>query len=54
MTGAVFAVLAIAWLNSALRAWTRDVALWLIAIAVCVASLFIFFAVTSFQRARKL
>ena len=54
MTGAVFTVLAIAWLNSALRAWTRDVALWLIAIAVCVASLFIFFAVTSFQRARKL
>lgn len=54
MTGAAFAVLAVAWLNSALRAWTRDVALWLIAIGVCVSALFVFFAVTSFQRARKL
>jgi hypothetical protein len=54
MTGAVFAVLALAWLNSAVRAWTRDVALWLIALAACVAALFLFFAVTSFRRARKL
>jgi hypothetical protein len=54
MTGAVFAVLAVAWLNASLRAWTRDVAPWLIAIAVCVAALFAFFAVTSFRRARKL
>jgi hypothetical protein len=53
MTGAVFAVLALAWLNSAVRAWTRDVAPWLISIAVCVAALFVFFAVTSFRRARK-
>jgi hypothetical protein len=53
MTGAVFAVLAVAWLNSAMRAWTRDVAHWLIAIAVCVAALFVFFAVTSFRKARK-
>jgi hypothetical protein len=54
MTGAVFAVLALAWLNSAARAWTRDVAPWLIAIAAAVAALFVFFAVTSFRRARKL
>jgi glycerol uptake facilitator-like aquaporin len=54
MTGAVFAVLALAWLNSAVRAWTRDVAPWLIGIAVGVAALFLFFAVTSFRRARKL
>jgi hypothetical protein len=54
VTGAVFAVLALAWLNSVLRAWTRDVAPWLIAMAVCVAALFVFFAVTSFRRARKL
>ncbi len=51
---AVFAVLALGWLNAALRAWTRDVALWLIGIAVAVALLFLFFAVTSFRRARKL
>jgi dolichyl-phosphate-mannose--protein O-mannosyl transferase len=54
LTGAVFAVLALAWLNAALRAWTRDVAYWLIAMAVSVAALFLFFAVTSFLRARKL
>lgn len=52
--GAVFVVLALAWLNAALRAWTRDVALWLIAMAMCVAALFLFFAVTSFRKARKL
>ncbi|PYT51667.1 MAG: hypothetical protein DMG43_13380 [Acidobacteria bacterium] len=54
VTGAVFAVLALGWLNAALRAWTRDVARWLIAIAVAVTLLFVFFAVTSFRRARKL
>jgi len=54
LIGAVFAVLALAWLNAALRAWTRDVAYWLIALAVCVASLFAFFSVTSFLRARRL
>jgi glycerol uptake facilitator-like aquaporin len=54
VTGAVFAVLALAWLNAALRAWTRDVARWLIGIAVAVALLFLFFAVTSFRKARKL
>ena len=52
--GAVFALLALGWLNAAFRAWTRDVARWLIAIAVAVALLFVFFAVTSFRRARKL
>jgi hypothetical protein len=52
--GAIFAVLAVAWLNAAMRAWTRDVAYWLIALPVGVAMLFVFFAVTSFRRARKL
>ena len=52
--GAVFAVLALGWLNAAFRAWTRDVARWLIGIAVAVAFLFVFFSVTSFRRARKL
>ncbi len=53
-TGAVFAVLALGWLNAALRAWTRDVARWLIGLAVAVALLFVFFAVTSFRKALKL
>jgi multisubunit Na+/H+ antiporter MnhB subunit len=52
--GAIFAILAFGWLNSAFRAWTRDVAHWLIAVSVAVALLFIFFAVTSFRRARSL
>jgi hypothetical protein len=54
VTGAVFAVLALGWLNAAARAWTRDVAHWLIALAVCVAGLFGFFSVTQFLRARKM
>jgi hypothetical protein len=54
VTGAVFGVLALAWLNAALRAWTRDVARWLIGVAVAVALLFVFFAITSFRKAWKL
>jgi type VI protein secretion system component VasF len=53
VTGAVFAVLALAWLTAAVRAWTRDVAYWLIALAVCVAGLFGFFSVTQFLRSRR-
>ena len=51
---AVFAVLALAWLNAALRAWNRDTAHWLIAIAMAVAILFVFFAATQFRKSRKL
>jgi ABC-type uncharacterized transport system permease subunit len=54
VTGAMFAVLALAWLNSAIRGWTRDVAHWLIAMTVALALLFLFFSVTSFRRARKI
>lgn len=52
--GAVFAVLAVGWLNAAFRAWTRDVSRWLIGVAVAMAALLVFFAVTSFRDARKL
>ena len=52
--GAMFAILAFGWLNSAFRAWTRDVAKWLIGVAIAVALLFVFFAVSSFRRARSL
>ena len=54
VVGAIFAVLAFAWFNAAFRAWTRDVARWLIAVAVALALLFVFFAFTSFRRARRL
>jgi hypothetical protein len=53
VVGAIFGVLAFSWLNAAIRAWSRDAAHWLVAIAVVVGGLFLFFAVTSFQRARK-
>jgi glycerol uptake facilitator-like aquaporin len=52
--GALFAVLALFWLNSALRAWSRDVAHWLIALVVVVGLIFVAFAFTAFRRARKL
>lgn len=52
--GALFAILALGWLNSAFRAWTRDVAYWLIGVSIVVALLFVFFAVSSFRRARSL
>jgi glycerol uptake facilitator-like aquaporin len=54
VVGATFAVLAFGWLNFAFRAWTRDVAPWLIGITLAVALLFVFFAVSSFRRARQL
>jgi hypothetical protein len=52
--GALFAVLAFAWLNAAIRAWSRDAAYWLVAIAAVLGGLFLFFAVTSFRRSRKI
>jgi uncharacterized protein (DUF486 family) len=53
ITGAIFAVLALSWLNAAIRAWTRDATYWLVAVAALVAGCFLFFAFTSFRRARK-
>jgi len=53
VAGAVFGILALTWINSAVRAWSRDVAHWLVALAICVAALFGFFSVTQFVRARK-
>lgn len=52
--GAVFAVLALAWANAALRSWVRDVPRWLVATAVLVAVTMLVFSWTSFQRARRL
>jgi hypothetical protein len=49
----VFAVLALAWLQSAIRAWTRDVAHWLVFAAFGVAVLLGVFAWTSFRRSRQ-
>jgi hypothetical protein len=55
VAGAVFAVLALAWLNLTIRGYlTRDAARWFLAIPLFVAALFVFFAISSFRRARKL
>jgi multisubunit Na+/H+ antiporter MnhB subunit len=54
VVAAIFAVLAFSWLNAAIRAWSRDAAYWLVAIAAVVGGLFLFFAFTSFQRSRKI
>jgi hypothetical protein len=53
MVGAVFAILALAWLNMALRAYLRDVARWLILTAVGVAALMVIFSWTSFRRSQR-
>jgi multisubunit Na+/H+ antiporter MnhB subunit len=52
--GAIFGILAFAWLNNAFRAWTRDVAHWLVVLAILMAAIFIVFSVSSFRRARKI
>lgn len=54
VVGAVFAVLALAWVQSALRAWTRDGTHWLVATALGVAVVMGIFSWTSFRRARRL
>ncbi|MGB7847521.1 MAG: hypothetical protein WBL63_18050 [Candidatus Acidiferrum sp.] len=54
VAGAMFAVLAFGWLNLAFRSWTHDVAKWLIGVSVTVGLIFVFFAVSSFRRARSL
>jgi len=52
--GALFAVLAFAWFNAAIRAWSRDAAYWLVGVAAVLGGLFLFFAVTSFRRSRNI
>jgi len=49
----VFAVLALAWINSAVRAWTRDVAHWVIALAVCVAGSLVLFRNAIYSRTQS-
>jgi hypothetical protein len=50
----VFAVLALAWLQSAIRAWTQDVARWLVFAAFGVAVVLGVFSWTSFRRSRQI
>jgi hypothetical protein len=54
VVGGVFAVLALVWVQSAIRAWTRDVAHWLVFAALGVAAAMGIFAWTSFRRSRQI
>jgi len=54
VVGGLFAVLALAWLQSAIRAWTRDVSRWLLFAAIAVTILLAAFAWSSFRRSRQL
>ena len=54
LVGGIFAVLAFAWVQAAVRAWTGDVSHWLVAAACGVAALLAAFSWTSFRRARQL
>jgi hypothetical protein len=51
---AIFAVLALTWINYGVRAWGRDGVRWLVAASFCLALVFVFFALTSFRRSRTL
>src|SRR5258707_11418809 len=51
VVAAIFSVLAFAWLQSAIRAWTRGVSRWLIGAALGVAGVFFVFAPAFFLRA---
>jgi hypothetical protein len=54
VAAAIFAILAFAWVNYALRAWNRDAAHWLCGVSLCLAAMFAFFALTSFRRSREI
>jgi glycerol uptake facilitator-like aquaporin len=53
IVGGIFLVLSLAWLQSAIRAYTRDVAHWLVGLAFGIAIVMAVFAWTSFRRARQ-
>ncbi len=54
IVGGMFALLALVWVQSAIRAWTRDVAHWLVFAAIGVAVVMGIFAWTSFRRSRQI
>jgi glycerol uptake facilitator-like aquaporin len=54
VVGGIFLVLSLAWLQSTIRAYTRDVAHWLVAAAFGIAIVMAVFAWNSFRRARQL
>jgi len=53
LVGGLFAVLALFWAQSAIRAWSRDAAPWLVGTAAFLAVLMAIFSYTSFRLARR-
>jgi len=53
VVGAIFGVLAVFWVQNALRAWSRDGARWLIGAAVFLAVVMALFSFTSFRAAKR-
>jgi hypothetical protein len=53
MTGAMFALLALAALNSALRAWRNGAEHWIVALPIAYALVLTYFAITSFRFAKR-
>jgi len=51
--GAIFGVLALFWVQNALRAWSRDGARWLVGAAVFLALLMTVFSFSSFRNAKR-
>ena len=52
-TGAMFAMLALAAANSAVRAWRGGAEKWIVALPLAYALVMIYFSVTSFLYARR-
>jgi hypothetical protein len=53
LVGALFAVLALFWLQNAFRAWSKDAAHWLVGASAFLAILMTAFSFTSFRSARR-
>ena len=53
VTGMVFFLIALAGIQSAIRAWQRGSAQWLIGVSAAYALLMIFFGVLSFRDSRR-
>jgi len=53
LVGALFAVLALFWLQNTFRAWSMDAAHWLVGASAFLAALMTAFSFTSFRNARR-
>jgi len=54
LVGAVFAILALVWLQNSFRALVRDIPRWVVVLSLAFAVLMVGFSWSSFRRARQL